>query len=66
MFFIILVLGCEGIKEEREVHFFSCIKYILCFKCTFGELFPSFHFDVCADLPPGRHTMMLYGIFKKA
>lgn len=36
-----------------QVHFFGWW-FVFCF------FFASFHFDVCADLPPGRHTMILY------
>lgn len=52
-----------GVLIERGVHFFSvAFKYNkLCVSSALldNELF-SFHFEFCANLPPGRHTMILY------
>ena len=58
-------------KMECILIFFSQlhlkIQQTLCVKCTFFfwiMIFffssPSFHFEICAHLPPGRHTMILY------
>lgn len=61
-FICMIFLSRGGIDWERSAFFFSvAFKYNkLCVKCTFGWWFASFHFEVCADLPPGRHTMILY------
>lgn len=54
-----------GYLIERGVHFILHLKP-WCVKCTFFFFFfldddlKSFHFEICADLPPGRHTMILY------
>lgn len=59
LFFIFYHLG----YRLREKCIFSvAFKYNkLCVSSAlFGEWFPSFHFELCANLPPGRHTMIPY------
>lgn len=59
-----------GVDRKRSAFFLLHLNTTKLFLCVSSALFwmmicflfffASFHFDVCADLPPGRHTMILY------